>query len=85
MWAFIISTLRNAEMLSSYLMPQIHTSLSKTTPAHFIEKCLGAQNNNMSQYRSFSMCPWQVWLSIIPTGGFTAGLAPVPKSQLLPI
>lgn len=30
-WAFIIPTLRNPEMMSSHRIPQIHTSLSKTT------------------------------------------------------
>lgn len=84
-WAFIISTLRNPEMMSSHKIPQTHTPLSKTTPAHFAEKCLGAQNNAMSQCISLLMCPWQVWLSIIPTGAFAADLEPAPKSQLLPV
>lgn len=84
-WAFIIPTLRSPEMMSSLRIPQIHTSLSKTTPACFTERRLGAQNNTMSQCRSLSMCPWHFWLSTIPTGAFAADLEPVPKSQLLPI
>lgn len=84
-WAFIISALKNTAMRSSQRMPHIHTSLSKTTPARFIERGLGGQDNKMSQCRSLSMCPWQVWLSIIPTGAFAVDPEPVPKSQLLPI
>lgn len=83
-WAFVISTSRKAEVMSSHWISQIHISLSKTT-LRFIEKCLGAKNNKMSQCGSFSMCPWQLWLSWIPTGAFTVDMEPVPNSQLLPI
>lgn len=50
-----------------------------------MEKCPGIKNKRMSQYRSFSVCSWQTWLSVIPTGAFAVDLELLPQSQLLPI